>query len=291
MTSTIKPMLAATITDVADLRYPLIASAKIDGIRCLMLTGKAVSRSLKPIRNTFIRRYLERILPDGADGELTSGDGFQSSTSAIMSQDGEPDFRYWMFDLVGSRPYWQRIEAMHEFAATLHKDSLISVLNTVVVYDYSQLLEFETLCLAQGYEGVMLRHPDGPYKCGRSTMKEGYLMKLKRFIDAEAEVIGFEEGMHNANEAKKNALGHTERSGHKDGLVPTGWLGSLRVRDLETGIEFNIGTGFDMALRTLIWKQRKQYLGKIVKYKSQPTGVKDAPRFPVFLGIRDPDDA
>jgi hypothetical protein len=28
-------------------------------------------------------------------------------------------------------------------------------------------------------------------------------------------------------------------------------------------------------------------MGKVVKYKSQPTGVKDKPRFPVFLGFRD----
>jgi DNA ligase-1 len=35
---------------------------------------------------------------------------------------------------------------------------------------------------------------------------------------------------------------------------------------------------------------RDQMIGKLVKYKFQEAGAKDLPRFPVFLGIRHPDD-
>lgn len=41
------------------------------------------------------------------------------------------------------------------------------------------------------------------------------------------------------------------------------------------------------SLRSEIWNNQSKYIGKLVKYKSQKVGEKDAPRFPVFLGFRD----
>jgi len=149
------------------------------------------------------------------------------------------------------------------------------------------ILTWEESYLAAGYEGVMLRHPDGPYKHGRSTAKEAWLLKVKRFVDAEAKVIGYSEAQHNANEAKRNELGQLERSSHKAGKVGKQTLGALMVKDLKTGVEFDIGTGFTESQRQLLWAQGDNLIGKVVKYKSQPTGVKDKPRFPVFLGFRD----
>ena len=43
--------------------------------------------------------------------------------------------------------------------------------------------------------------PNAPYKQGRSTVREGYLLKVKTFLDDEATVVRFEERMHNGNEA------------------------------------------------------------------------------------------
>jgi DNA ligase-1 len=56
---------------------------------------------------------------------------------------------------------------------------------------------------------------------------------------------------------------------------------------MRTGVEFEVGTGFDDGLRLAIWKNKDYYGKKIVKYKFFPTGSKDKPRFPVFLGFRD----
>lgn len=158
------------------------------------------------------------------------------------------------------------------------------------VHDEARLLHLEEHYVSLGYEGVMLRHPDGLYKHGRSTAKEGWLLKLKRFEDGEARVVGFTELMHNANEAKLNELGHLERSSHKAGKVGKQTLGALTVKDLKTGVEFEIGTGFTASQRQELWNVGDNLLGRVVKYKSQPTGVKDKPRFPVFLGFRDPRD-
>ena len=37
---------------------------------------------------------------------------------------------------------------------------------------------YEERCLEQGYEGVMLRDPNGLYKFGRSTMREQGLIQV-----------------------------------------------------------------------------------------------------------------
>ena len=55
-----------------------------------------------------------------------------------------------------------------------------------------------------------------------------------------------------------------------------------------TGVEFEIGTGFTAAEREALWLAPP--IGKIVKYKFFPVGVKDRPRHPVFLGFREAED-
>jgi DNA ligase-1 len=50
---------------------------------------------------------------------------------------------------------------------------------------------------------------------------------------------------------------------------------------VNTGVEFNIGTGFTAEDRA-----KKDWVGLIVKYKFFPIGVKDKPRHPVYLGLR-----
>jgi DNA ligase-1 len=147
------------------------------------------------------------------------------------------------------------------------------------------LLKLEAEMLEQGYEGLILRDGHAPYKMGRSTVKEGYLLKLKRFTDAEFEVIGFEERMHNANEASTNELGRTKRSSCMAGLEGRGDLGALVVRRAG-GLVFNVGTGLNDADRQEIWNHQDKYLGQMAKVKYFAIGMKDAPRHPVFLGWR-----
>jgi len=151
-------------------------------------------------------------------------------------------------------------------------------------------LAYDNKCVGEGYEGVMIRTPNSPYKCGRSTSREGYLQKIKRFTDSEAAIIDFEEREHNANEATTDLLGHTKRSSHQENMVKTGTLGALRVRDVKTQVEFKIGTGYDDALRQEIWDNKDKYSKLLVKYKSQASGAKEAPRFPVFIGFRNEND-
>lgn len=300
MSPSFRPMLAAKIKDMSKLEYPLLATPKIDGIRCVTrekmvvdlfsnVTVEPVTRYLNPIPNAYVRRILGEYDLTGLDGELitytgSSMDKYNDTQSKILSQDGEPDFIFHVFDLVEPKPYWDRMAWLKD-QMIFPKESKLRKVLPVLIMDETHLLAYEAACLQQGFEGVMLRHPDGPYKFGRSTFNQHWLLKLKRFQDAEATIIGFEEKLTNTNEPTINALGLTERSSHQANLIQAGTLGAL-VCTGYNGIKFNIGTGFDDALRQEIWNNKEKYLFTKVKYKYQPHGSKEAPRCPVFLGFR-----
>lgn len=290
-----KPMLAATLEDITKLKFPVLASPKLDGIRCLKVNGKAVTRKFKPVPNHYIRNWIEKNLLDGIDGEIMITNAtFNQIQSGVMSEDGEPAFEYHAFDLLRSDndQFDARYLLLEHYIkrALPHQKTALRLVEHNLISNQEELNAFEVKCLAEGYEGVMVRAPHGPYKNGRSTEREGYLLKIKRFADSEAVVTGYEERLHNANEATKDELGRTKRSSHKANMIPDDTLGAFNVKDIHTGIEFEIGTGMDDALRKSIWEDRESYIGKLVKYKYQPTGQKDKPRFPVFLGFRDERD-
>ena len=66
-----KPMLAGKCERMNALSFPLLATPKLDGIRCLKIGGRALTRSFKPdLQPLHTREWIEANLPDGVDGEL-----------------------------------------------------------------------------------------------------------------------------------------------------------------------------------------------------------------------------
>ncbi len=292
-----KPMKAPTKkTDTSKLTFPLLCSPKVDGIRCLQLGGLK-SSTLKKIPNLFTNSELEGLLEDGMDGELEVGGTFNTTTSGIMKKLGEPDFCYNIFDWVHEgdidEPYNLRIERLRDWGIGAEHPRIKLIL-PIMIHDLPSLEAYLERCLADGYEGAMLRDPLGRYKCGRSTEKEGLLLKLKPFEDAEGVVVGFEEQMENRNPVTIDALGRSVRSSHKSGMVPKGTLGKFVLRGEFKGKEIVFrcggGKGLDRALRQEIWDNRAAYLGRLVKYKYQAIGSVDAPRIPQWVGFRDERD-
>jgi len=293
-----RPLLAATIEDGGDLEklnYPLIASPKVDGIRIVCHpTMGPVTRSLKPLRNKHAWSILKEPVYAGFDGEIVVGpitapDVFQRTTSGVMTMDGTPSFTYWVFDdcTDSFMPYNRRHRQLQDRVQETWKSiaTEIQVLPWLMVHNPAEVLQAEIMCLSQGFEGIMLRSRNGVYKWGRSTLKEQTLMKLKRFKDGEAVIIGFEPLQRNQNPQTRDERGYAHRSDHKEGKVQVETLGNLLVRSDEFG-EFAIGSGFDASTREAIWLGRDSYLGSRVTFKFQPIGIKDKPRFPIFKGFR-----
>ena len=288
----IKPMLGIAV-DTTKLVFPIYASPKLDGIRVIIKDNQVLSRNGKPIPNVFVQSLLKSY--HGLDGELIVGhpthpNVFQLTTSGVMSIEGTPNVRLYVFDC------WYAeggIDARYNEVLKITQNSSIvdiEVVPQIVINSLEELYKFEEDCLAKGYEGVMLRYPNAPYKNGRSTVKEGALLKLKRFSDSEAYILGMEPLLRNHNEPTKNALGHTERSSHIYNKVADDLLGALNVKDIHTDVEFSIGSGFTEEQRREIWNKQVELIGSIVKYKYFEVGIKDKPRFPVFCGFRDKRD-
>lgn len=287
-----KPMLAAA-TDGTEICYPVFTSPKLDGVRAVVIDGQVLSRSLKPIPNEHVQQLFGKPELNGLDGELIVGPStdksvFQRTTSGVMSIKGKPEVHFHVFDdfTEPDLPFRLRFKRVQARCRNLRKANL-TVVNHPMVHTVEELISQEALYIYLGYEGLMIRAPDGLYKYGRSTVKQGWLLKQKRFEDSEAEILGFKELMHNSNEAKVNELGYKTRSSKKEGKLGTGFLGAMVVRDTASGITFDLGTGFDMEQRLNFWMQRDNLLGQLIKYKYQSAGVKEKPRFPVFLGLRD----
>lgn len=294
-----KPTLAVA-ADFSKIIYPVYASPKLDGIRCSIVDGKALSRTLKTIPNKGVYAQLSNHGLTGLDGELivgspTSKTVYNETVSKVMAHDkGSDDVNYYVFDMhdIPETTYRHRLDCLISEMPFLQKQTTLKIhlLEQRLLTDEDSMLQYEATMVAEGYEGIILRHPEAPYKFGRSTAKEGYLLKVKRFEDSEAEIIGFEEEMFNGNVAQTNELGRTKRSTAASGLVGKGTLGAFLVRDKVSGIEFSIGTGLTALQRGTFWQRQDNYLGQLVKYKFFPVGVKVAPRHPVFLGFRDRSD-
>ena len=291
-----KPLLAARFDPdnpkelaIVKSHLPLLASFKLDGVRALVQGGVVLSRSLKPVPNDYVQHLFSRFA--GLDGELIVGDpasktAYRDTVSGVMRKDGEPKVRYYVFDsLTNSVPFSKRLAFLQDISLPA-----IVRIGQRLCKTWEDVLAYETEALTKGFEGLVLRSPDGDYKEGRSTLKECFAAKLKRFRDSEAVVLGMTELLHNNNEPTMNETGHMARSSHKAGKESGGVMGSLQVRDIETGVEFDIGTGATNEDRIWWWSLGSKAKGLVVKYRCFPVGGYDKPRFPTLLGLRDRKD-
>jgi len=100
----------------------------------------------------------------------------------------------------------------------------------------------------------MLREPGSFYERKRSKT----LLKVKSFTDAEAIVIGYEDGVGKC----------------------IGKVGALNVRNKE-GVKFSVGSGLNFETR-----KNPPPLGSKITYKYYGTTLDGKPRFPIYLGVR-----
>lgn len=294
-----KPMEACDYWKATHLAYPIYISPKYDGIRCVIRHEGAKTRKLLPIPNDVVRTHLSRPAYKFLDGELivgdpTSPDCWNVTQSGIMRREGTPDWHYYVFDNTGAIGGFEtRQERLAELVEDL-ADPRIIMVPQYFARNEQELMHAESVIVGHGYEGVMIRPQHGDYVWSRATPRKPYLVKLKRFIDAEAYCVGVKEKMHNANAASVNELGRTKRSSHQENMIPTGTMGSLvchfvkpedEIAGVYAPIEFEIGTGFNEAQREAFWKDPP--IGKMIKFKFQKLSPVGKPIFPVYLGVRD----
>jgi DNA ligase-1 len=308
MTLLWKPLLSGTLPldpATGDFRYDLIpfpvyASPKLDGFRSEVQRGVLLSRNGLPVKNHELQARYGRKEYEGLDVELTDGpangvDVFhrtssvakKASASAVNVRmnviDFVPDIKKGngiightasRDDLrIEDRQYFLRDAAVNWLPTHIH------VIKQTLIRTVAQLKVYEAKILKQGYEGVMLRrvdqgaYPQKPGKQNRSTLNEFYLVRMKRFEQAEAVIIAVHPLKHNANE-ERTATG--ARSSKKAGIVVDATkIGSATLKDCKTGKLFDTNIG---AARLRKWKGWPSAIGKKVRYKYQLVGTKDLPR-------------
>jgi DNA ligase 1 len=282
-----RPLLSATLEDPLRLTWPVLVSPKLDGLRCIIRDGVALSRNLKPFRNKFVQDQLAG-LPTGLDGELivgapNRGNVLGRTQSGIMSTEGEPDFTFHVFDNFDqpSRPFKARHWSLHDV-----KHERVSVVPHLQVDGLQQFIEHEQTIVDLGYEGVMIRGIYGQYKFGRSTHNDQILYKFKRFSDGEALVTGLEEGVHNHNPQTVDALGRSKRSNHQDGMVGSGRVGTILATNVTTGQQLRVSPGeMTQEDRIYYWNNPQELVGKMITIKWFEYGILDQPRFCTYKAL------
>jgi len=285
-----KPMLAAKAA-IENIPSGFIVSPKLDGVRGLIHNGQLLSRAQKPFPNEKLCKKSDIPEIKGLDGEFILGDPtdpdvFRKTSQAVRTIKGVDDLVFHVFDDFSNPdlPFQYR----HiQTAAKVELFQKYGLPIQMVEHHATTDPEADVVAyIAQGYEGMMARHPMKPYKYGRSTLREQGLLKIKNFLDSEAVIIKAVEQMTNENEPEIDALGYQKRSSSQEGLVPAGVLGALVVKDINSGVEFSVGTGFNQEDRERLWHERATLPGRVITYTYFPVGVKDKPRFPCYKGFR-----
>jgi DNA ligase-1 len=290
------------------LPYPVLMSAKVDGVRTFLSDEGPKSRTMKLAPNAYVRRHASHSLLEGFDCELHVGESnapnvFERSNQMWKTHLLEQPFGLLVFDDAThlNDRYWDRYRRARERINLLEQSRehlSVRLLEHFWVNSPEELLQEEERILANGYEGAIIRCPNAPYKPNRTTLRDMNAFKLKRFLDSTARVVGFEEATTNTNEAYIAENGAQKRSTHAAGLIPAGRLGSFIMEDTMPnnsehrffGVRFNCGSGFDHEFAVYVWNHKEEFLDKEFDYKYFPPGSKDAPRHPIWRPIRDSTD-
>ena len=248
-------LLAETWDNAADLAGWWM-SEKLDGVRAYWDGRQFLSR----LGNLFHAPdwFVAGLPPVPLDGELWIGrKRFQRTVSIVRRQDKSDlwgEVRFLVFDApAAGGAFEQRVAFVNESLgerqakyAQPHDHQVCKDLDCL----RAELARVEAL----GGEGLMLRQPSSRYEAGRSAT----LLKVKSFRDAEATVIGHQDGAGR----------------HK------GRLGALLVR-LADGTVFSVGTGFSDRERAA-----PPPVGATVTFRYQELSEGGVPRFPSYVGVR-----
>jgi len=282
------------------------------------MNGTLTGRSLKKHANFYTTTFFSHTDLIGFDGEMaaereTHPDLCRLTTSALSTIEGQPFILWWAFDYITEQtkdlPYWKRWECLstrvndlRNYGGAPHPAQHLRVVPSVLCHTLNELLAFDQKCLDMGFEGTIIRDPEGKHKQGRSTVREGGLLRIKRFIDAEIVVTEILEGEMNGNDAQLNELGLQFRSSHQENMVPNGMVGAMMGRLLADVVSngttlFKVGEIVKVGAGRMLHEDRVKFfnnpellLEQIVKFKMFPHGVKDKPRFPTFQSLRSPTD-
>lgn len=271
-----EPMLATSVSRPSRLTYPILASAKLDGVRCLIFSGQPLGQMMTPIINDHVRDALSGL--PALDGEITigdptNGDVWGRTMAGLMRQDGEPDFTYWVFDTFAdslvNAPYEERLRVIEEQVSKLDLP-YVKVVSHTPCHSFSQVMMLERHAVQRGYDGLILRSPTLPYHYGVVGAQQEHMIKLKRWMVCYGTLI--------------DILEDVQRDGPR--VQPAGRAGAIVVafRYQTTETLLTIREGIDHAERVRLWVNRDLLIGRTVRFRHQSNG-EGAYRTNIYAGL------
>ena len=259
-----KPQLqhGVSYSPVEDITNYLV-SEKLDGVRGYWDGNQLFTRQGKRI---FSPEWFTRHWPANAmDGELWMARGqFQPLLSCVTRH--KPDevetsscwrqVSFKVFDLTNSaKTFTQRFERIKQLVVA-SPSPYLSFIKQQQITTIVALENTLSAVINKGGEGLMLHHANAFYTIGRNPA----VMKLKRYQDTEATIIGFSEG-----------------KGKYQGKV-----GALIVKT-SSGVTFKIGSGLSDVLRS-----KPPAIGTLISFKYNGLTQAGIPRFARFWRIKTP---
>ena len=265
---------------------------KLDGVRVVTIvnpiskTVKQYSRNGKDYHNFgHVTKHLENHLslfkePTVLDGEMVSH-SFQELMKQVQRKTdvNAQDAQYALFDILSLTEFQKGVSKLGCEERDKQLNKLTKILSGNIFAVKKEKVNLDTkegqkkfaqinkTALEKGYEGVMIKDPDGLYECKRSAL----MLKMKPFIEVSLEVKDVEEG-----------------TGKNEGT-----LGALVCEGTDTGkfIKVNVGSGITDEQRDEFWKQKKDIIGNIVEIRADVISKNQdddhySLRFPRFLSFR-----
>lgn len=235
-------------------------SEKLDGVRAYWNGENLISRqgNIYHAPHWFIADFPNSPL----DGELWLGRQRFDELSGTVRKDIPIDsewmlIRYMVFDSPDAGGNFDQRLAQLKTIIDGKSSPYLKLVKQQKFSDEPALMAYLDEVIALGGEGLMLHLGSAPYRSIRSDD----LLKLKRYQDAEAVVIG-----------------HLPGKGKYEGM-----LGAILV-ETDDGRRFKIGSGFSDAQR-----QAPPAIGTNITYKYVGLTSTGIPRFASFLRIRNTD--
>jgi len=317
-----KPLLCPNDEiDLNTLTYPLLASTKLDGCRLLFKQGQIVTRSLKPLPNVQLNKKFKPLRKFSEeknlilDGEVfATGIPFQFIVSCFMTEDydakqsikkwtelcQEHDYfisrqevfdklKFYCFDCIEDNNPDTKFQDRQEFArlCMMRFPDIAFPIEQIDCWNPEEVEKFFEEVLKEGYEGLILRNPKSPYKYGRCTVKEGIAYKLKPWATIDSKIIGFIQATQVNEDAEKtvNELGRSRTSKRQEDRHTIDKAQAFVV-DFN-GKELSVPISMPDEKKEYIWNHQDEFIGKFVEYKYMTVGMKDLPRIPKMIRMRE----
>lgn len=277
-----KPQLAAPIGPRFH-RFPCYVQPKLNGIRALHQNRIFQSRGEKLWKAHFFPHISDQIASLNLASTILDGELYhhtwklQRINSAVGVNNNEPNsdtasIIFNVFDIV--HPELSFSDRWMDIRNTIISANLpnVSAVDTSYVHDREQLERYFHMCVAQGYEGTMLR-PEGPYIFGETpqgTRKNSpYLWKYKSWQDDEFVCVGVTDGEGKASIGIGALICAVNNISNR-----------ICASDVVT---FKVGTGFDDIERI---KYRKHPpIGKLIRVRYLDLTDEGRPFNPSFLAV------